>query len=170
MSDTKKLNARIDALGKRNASVEADIQTLGLDCMVHAEEHRDIMPMCRLVNVLRRGQHQAFVSWAITYGKFVVNKEKASMETLPLKFNKDKATDIAGATENPWFTFQDTKAGGIDKAFDLQAAVKALLKKASGKVSAETLEDLKKIAVIAHVDHAGITAKATVEEHGEATY
>lgn len=167
MSDVKALNHKIDALGKRNQSVEADIQAIGLECLEHTANHRDIMPMCRLINVLRRGQHQAFVSWAITYGMFVVNKEKLTMELLPVKFNKDKVTDVEGATSNPWFEFQETKASGIDKAFDLQAAVKALLKKASGKVSAEILADLKKIAVIAHVDHAGITAKSEAVANAE---
>lgn len=159
----KDLNRRIDKLGIRLANAENDIQTIGLECLAHIEAHGDIMPLNRLVNVLRKGQHNAFVSWALAYTKVVVNKDKHSRELLPLTFNKDKAHDQQGAIDNPWHTFQESKQKAIDKAFDLQAAVKQLLARASGKVSAETLKDLQKIAVIAHVDASSITAKPAEE-------
>jgi hypothetical protein len=158
--DNKELNRKIDALGKRNEAIEGDIQALGLECVKHTEAHGDTGPMNRLVNVLRRGQHKAFVTWALTYGKFVKNFDKVTKETQPLSFAKAKVTDIEGATENPWFTFADAKDEAIEKAFDLSAAVKALIKRAAGKVGAEDMKVLEAIAVAAHVSTDGLIPTA----------
>lgn len=157
--DIKTLNARIDKLGIRLANAEKDIQTIGLECLARIGQHGDVMPLNRLVNVLRKGQHHAFVSWALAYTKVILNKDAKTKALLPLVFAKGKTHDQEGAIENPWHSFQESKAKAIDRAFDLQAAVKALLHKASGKVSPETLKDLQKIAVIAHVDYSDIVAR-----------
>lgn len=164
MDDIKALNKKIDALGVRLAKAEQDIQDVGLECLAHIGEHGDIMPLNRLVNVLRRGQHQAFVSWALAYTKVSVNRDKGTMDKMPLSYAKDKKHDQEGATANPWWNFADTKEAAVAKAFDLQAAVKALLKKASGNVSEATLADLKKIAEIAHVDASEVKAKLDMDK------
>jgi hypothetical protein len=129
--NTKELNSRIDSLGKRLATAEADIQTLGLVCLQHLDEHGDTMPLNRLINVLRRGQHAAFMEWTLAFGKVAKNLDKVTAASQPVLYAKNRVTDIEGATAKPWFEFADSKADAIKKAFDLQAAVMALIKKAA---------------------------------------
>ena len=157
--DVKTLNKKIDALGKRNQSVEADIQTLGLACMAHTEAHGDIMPMVRLMNVLRRTQHQAFMEWAMAFGKYQKNIDKATRETQPVAFDKARTTDIEGATAKPWFMFADSKLDAEKKAFDFQAAVMSLLKKAAA--SGVDHEKLLQVAAVADIKPEKVPATVT---------
>lgn len=129
--DTKELNSKIDALGKANLKVESTIQELGIECMEHCEKHGDTMPMNRLINVLRRTQFQAFMEWALAFGKFKRNADKVTKDSQPVAYDKTRNTDLEGAAEKQWFMFADAKAEAIAKAFDLQAAMMALLKKAA---------------------------------------
>ena len=128
--DIEQLNKRITVLAMRNARVEAEIQTLGLACLGHLEKGNN-GPMCKLVLALRRSQHQPFTEWALAFGACAKNTDKLKMETQPLVYAKNRTTDIEGATAKPWFEFADSKADAIKKAFDLQGAVMALIKKAA---------------------------------------
>ena len=130
--NTKELNSRIDSLGKRLATAEADIQTLGLVCLQHLDGHGDTMPLNRLINVLRRGQHAAFMEWCMAFGKVAKNMDKATKEHQPVLHAKNRTTDLEGATAKPWFEFADNKTDAVEKAFDLQGAVMLLLRKAAG--------------------------------------
>lgn len=156
--DIKTLNRQIDALGKANQKVEATIQELGLACLAHAEKHGDTMPMNRLVNVLRRTQFQAFVEWALSFGKFSKNTDKATKDSQPLSYDKSKTTDIEAATAKPWFMFADDKATATAKAFDFQQAVMSLLKKAA----ANGIDHTKLVAVAAVADIKPEKVPATV--------
>lgn len=156
--DTKELNRKIDALGKRNASVEADIQTLGMACLEHTEKHGDTMPMNRLYNVLRRTQHQAFAEWAMSFGKFKKNHDKTTKDAQPLAYDKSRTTDLVAAAEKQWFMFADEKAKATAKAFDFQAAMMALLKKAA----ANGIDHDKLVKVAAFADIAPEKVPATV--------
>lgn len=127
----KQLNAKIDALGKVNAKVEATIQELGVACLQHLDAHNDTMPLNRLFGVLRRTQHQAFMEWALAFGKVRKQTDLAKVETQAFAFDKSKETDITGAEERPWFMFGDDKAEAVKKAFDFQAAVRSLIRKAA---------------------------------------
>jgi hypothetical protein len=148
--ELKQLNRAIDALGKKNANVESEIQALGLACLAHCEQHGDTMPMNRLVNVLRRGQYQAFIEWAMSFGRFIKNTDKATKDSQPLAYAKGKTTDMQAATDKPWFEFADSKATATAKAFDFQAATMALLKKAaSNGVDHDTLIKVATLAGIA---------------------
>jgi hypothetical protein len=128
---SRALNAKIDSLGKRLATAEADIQSIGLACLEHLDKHGDTMPLNRLINVLRRGQHAAFMEWCLAFGKVAKNMDKVTKEQQPVLHAKNRTTDIEGATAKPWFEFADSKADAIKKAFDLQGAVMALIKKAA---------------------------------------
>ena len=150
--EIKELNKRIDTLGKANLKVEGEIQALGLVCLAHAEAHGDTMPMNRLVNVLRRTQFQAFTEWTLAFGKFKRNTDAATKVAMPLAYDKNRNTDIEGATEKEWFMFADAKAEAIAKAFDLQQAMMALLKKAAANGA-----DHKKLVALAGV--VGIAAE-----------
>lgn len=158
--NTKELNARIDNLGKRLANAEADIQTLGLVCLQHLEEHGDTMPLNRLINVLRRGQHEAFMQWCMAFGKCVKNMDKVTKEAQPVLYAKGRTTDIEGATAKPWFEFADSKENAIKKAFDLQGAVMALIKKAAAAGTDHEL--LVNIAALANIKPEKVPASVMV--------
>lgn len=128
--ETKELNRKIDALGKKNAAVEAEIQTLGLVCLGHLE-HGNNGPIVRLFNVLRRGQQKPFLEWVLAFGKASKNTDKLTKDAMPIVYDKSKNGDIEGATAKPWFDFADSKDKAIAEAFDLQKAVMALLKRAA---------------------------------------
>lgn len=158
MNTIKQLNAKIDALGKRLATAENDIQALGLECLEHLNAHGDTMPLNRLFGVLRRTQHQAFMEWALAFGKVNKNTNKLTLETQAFSFAKDKTTDIEGATAKPWFMFADEKAEAVKKAFDFQVAVMQLIKKAA----AAGIDHSKLVQVAALADIKADKVPATV--------
>ena len=169
--DIKTLNKKIDALGKANLKVEETIQTLGLACLEHCEKHGDTMPMNRLINVLRRTQFQAFGEWVLAFGKFAKNTDKATKDSQPVVYDKARSTDLEGAIAKPWFMFADSKEEAVKKAFDFQAAVMQLLKKAAANgtdhtklVAMAALADIKPEKVPATVT----TGEAAVAVVGEA--
>lgn len=127
----KQLTSKIDALGKLNAKVEATIQELGIACLLQVEEHNNTDPLNRLWGVLRRTQHQAFMEWALAFGKVRKQPDVTKAETQAFAFDKTKTTDIEAAEAKPWFMFGDDKVDAVKKAFDFQQAVKSLLKKAA---------------------------------------
>ena len=168
--DIKSLNKRIDALGTANLKVEAEIQAVGLVCLAHTEQHGDTMPMNRLMNALRRTQHQAFMEWALAFGKYAKNTDKATKASQPVVYDKSRTTDIEAATAKPWFMFADDKAEAEKKAFDFQAAVMSLLKKAAANgtdhaklVAMAALADIKPEKVPATV----LTEAAAINAVGE---
>ena len=160
--DIKQLNKKIDALGKVNVKVESTIQELGLACLAHCEQHGDTMPMNRLVNVLRRTQFQAFTEWVLAFGKFQKNMDKATKESQPLAYDKSRKTDIKGATDKPWHMFADDKATATAKAFDFQAAVMQLLKKAAANGTDHT--KLVAMAALADIKPEKVPATVTTGE------
>ena len=169
--EVKMLNKKIDALGRRNASVRDGIQALGLVCLQHVEAHGDVTPLNRLYNVLIKTQHQAFAEWAFSFGKVSKNRDKKTKEALPLAYDKSKKTDIEAATAKPWFDFADDKAKATAKAFDFQAAVMALLKRAAtqGHNHAELVEVAKAAGIKPEKVPATIkTAEQVAAEVGEA--
>lgn len=160
--DTKELNRKIDALGKRNASVEADIQELGLACMAHTEKHGDTMPMNRLINVLRRTQYQAFLEWCMAFGKYAKNLDKKTKDAQPVAYDKGRTTDLEAAAAKPWFMFADDKPTATAKAFDFQAAVMSLLKKAAS--NGVDHAQLVQVAAVAGIKPEKVPASVMVGE------
>lgn len=160
--EIKVLNKKIDALGKRNASVRDDIQALGLVCLEHVEKHGDVTPLNRLYNVLIKTQYQAFAEWAFSFGKVSKNLDKKTKEALPLAYDKTKKTDIEAATAKPWFDFADDKAKATAKAFDFQAAVMSLIKKAAA--AGHSHDDLVKVAAVAGIKPEKVPATVTTGE------
>jgi hypothetical protein len=158
------LNKRITVLAMRNARVEAEIQTLGIACLGHLAAGNN-GPMCKLVLALRRGQHQAFMEWALAFGACVKNADPMLKATKPVVYAKNRITDIEGATAKPWFEFADSKEDAIKKAFDLQGAVMALLKKAAAAgTDHELLVGIATLAGIGAKDVPASVVPAKAEE------
>lgn len=167
--DAKLLNAKIKKLGIRNENLERDIQDLGLACIEHLE-HGNNGPMCNLMNVLRRTQHQAFMEWALAFSMCRKNADKATKDSQPVVYDKSRITDLEGAIAKPWFMFADSKEDAVKKAFDFQAAVMQLLKKAAANgtdhaklVAMAALADIKPEKVPATVTTGEDAAKVVGE-------
>lgn len=143
--EIKELNKRIKLLSVANAKVEGTIQELGLACLGHLG-HGNNGPIVALLGALRRTQYQAFIEWALAFGKVSKNLDKKTKEAMPLIYDGTKSTDIEGATAKPWFMFADAKPEAIAKAFDFQGAMMALIKKAAAN----------------GVDHAKLLQAATI--------
>lgn len=157
--ELKELNKRIGALSKRNAAVTAEIQTLGLACLQHGASEAnggfgDVMPLNRLVQALSRSQTQAFVEWALAFGMVKRNGDKKTKEVMPLSFDKERTLDIEAATAKTWDEFALEKSASIAKAFDLQAAVMSVLKKAAAAGQPESI--LLALASAAGIDKAKV--------------
>lgn len=168
--DIKVLNRKIDSLAKANLKVEGEIQALGLVCLEHVEKHGDVTPLNRLYHALRKTQFQAFAEWAFAFGKVSKSANKETMALLPLAYDKSKTTDLEAAIAKPWFDFADNKVDATKKAFDFQAAVMSLIKKAAANgvdhaklVSVAALADIKAEKVPATVT-TGEDAAAAVGE------
>jgi hypothetical protein len=164
--ETKVLLSKIAALGKRNNTIKADIQVLGLACLEHIEAHGDVMPLNRLVNVLQRSQVQAFAEWSLAFGKVKKNEDKATKADMPLSYDKSRSTDIEGATDKNWDEFAADKGAAVKAAFDLQKAVQVLLKKAAEAGQPQSILDA--LAVAAGVDAAKVPRSVKEVVEGEA--
>ena len=157
--ELKELNKRIGALSKRNAAVTAEIQTLGLACLQHGASEAnggfgDVMPLNRLVQALSRSQTQAFVEWSLAFGMVKRNADKKSKEVMPLSFDKERKLDVEGATAKTWDEFALDKGASIAKAFDLQAVMMQVLKKAAAAGQPESI--LLALAAAAGIDKAKV--------------
>lgn len=167
LSDLKK---KIESLATANAKVENTIQTLGMACIEHlATGNRD--PLNMLYGALRRTQYRAFAEWALAFGMCKKNTDKATMKDVPFLYDKTKGTDLPGAAAKPWFMFAEPKEEATAKAFDFQAAVMALLKRAAtqGHNHAELVEVAKAAGIKPEKVPATIkTAEQVAAEVGEA--
>lgn len=135
--DTKELKDKVDNWVARGKKWTLEGQTLGLAILAHIEQHGDTTIANRLLTGMPKGtKRNAMAEWLMAFGKLQINDDKASASTSPLKFAKDKVTNIAGAAAKPWFDFQPEK--DIAEVFDIQKAVQAILQRA-GK--AESVND-----------------------------
>lgn len=130
--EIKKLNAAIDGLKKRNLTVQADIQALGLACIEHMS-HGNRDPLNRLAGALTRPQMQPFTEWVLGFAQAKRNTDKSTKATMPFLYDKDRPTDLPGATATPWYEFAKEKEAAVAAAFDFQAATLAFLKRAAGQ-------------------------------------
>lgn len=127
----KQLMGRIKTLGAANAKVEQTIQELGIQCLTQVDQHGNTDPLNALWAVLRKTQHRAFMEWCLAFGKVKKQTDLSKLETQAFQFDKAKETDLVGAAEKEWHMFGDDAATAVKKAFDFQAAVKALVRKAA---------------------------------------
>jgi hypothetical protein len=164
--DIKELNKKIKLLATANAKVEATIQELGLACLEHLA-HGNNGPIVSLLGALRRTQYRAFTEWALAFGMCSKNTDKKTKEAMPLVYDKSKKTDIEGATAKPWFMFAEDKAAAVAKAFDFQAAVMSLLKKAASAGHDHT--QLVQVAAIAGIKPEKVPATVMNAEQAAAS-
>lgn len=149
IEDSGKITAAINAIAKSGNKLDLDIQLVGLSVLNHAELHGDVTLINKLYLALPRGTRKtAMTQWLVAFGKVVANTGDNKKEA-PFSYDKTKATDLAGASQTPWFDFAPDKAP--DALFDVQAAVASLLRRAS---KADKVSDPELIAKLSQLVNA----------------
>jgi len=139
---------RFDQMHSTGLKAAELVQEIGVQVLEHYKAHQDVTLINAYFLALPPGaNYKAMTMWLLAYGSLRVNTgpDKA---TVPFKFAKDKGTDPEQAAQNPWFKMAAADKPTADaKAFDIQAAMLALLKRAA---KAETLNgDFNKLRAAA---------------------
>lgn len=156
--DKAELVKSIDAWGKRGVAWAKDGQVIALSCLKQLADHGDVGFVNRLYLSMPKGtKSSAMASWLLTHGALVANTDRATKATKPFAYTKDKQTDLAAASADPWFDHKPEPAA--DAVFDLQKALVQVLKKANGKelVHAELLEGIRALVGDELAAEAGVT-------------
>lgn len=123
------IDAAIIAIGHSASAVQNDVQQVGLAVMQHIDKHGEVSLAVKLVQALPEGQRRdSLVQWFLLFSKAALNKDKSSKAERPLVFDKEKETDLEGATGTPWFKAKKA-ANPYTEALDVQKEVKRLLKR-----------------------------------------
>ena len=128
MRTQKEITASINSIQHAGKKLDDKIQSVALEVLEHIKEHKEASLACKLYAALPNGARKnALVAWMLAFGEIKVATGK-NKGTIPLLWNKEGNTDLAGAAESPWFTFK--KEPAPSEAFDFDKALQALIKKA----------------------------------------
>jgi hypothetical protein len=126
------LNKRIDDLNKSAQKMGDDYQDVGVMCLQHLLDHGDVGPINRLILGMPKSTRRlAMATWAVAHGALVPNTDQGTRDTMPLRYTKEKKTDVKAAAAMKWWEAAPER--NISDVFDLQVAVKQLLARAKGK-------------------------------------
>lgn len=135
ITDIKLLDKAIVSIANRGKKLDDDIQLAGLSCLDMLDKHGNIGPLERLLFALPKGSRKnAFMEWAVTFGKATLN-EGADKKEKPFLFDRDATTDLVKADEKKWYEFQLEKP--LDLNFSIAAMAAALVKKAEAAAARE---------------------------------
>lgn len=126
---TDALTKSIESIIRRGNKLQDEVQVLGLSLLAHINEHSNVTLLNKLVLEFPKGlRRNALVEWALANGKVKLN-EGEDKKTLPLLFDKTKATNLDKANDKPWFDFKPEKP--VDECFDFAKMLAVLVGKAS---------------------------------------
>ncbi len=130
ITDVKAIDLAIKSIQSRGSKLAKDIHITAVSCLAHIEKHGDITLLNRLMSALPAGwRSNALKAWAEEFGKVNYdNTQKA------FTYDKAKKSNIEGAIS---VTPEDFKPEPEYKPLDLEAAIKALIKKAGERVNSE---------------------------------
>lgn len=168
MKSIADINKEIAGIKVAGATLEGRIQACGVSVLEHFTEHKDTGLVNRLYQALPKGARStALASWLLAYGALAANKDAKTKADQPFVYDREKKTDALGAAQDMWFNHKPEKAP--DQVFDLQLAIRALLKKAGAAPSIkggdyETLKAIAKASGISESDVPTLPKKATKVE------
>jgi hypothetical protein len=129
IKDGASLNKLIVSIGTQGKKIDDMIQIAGVSALDHLAAHGDVGFVNRLYLGVSKGVRKAaLTSWLLAHGSLVANTEGNKKE-MPFKFTKDKATNVAAALAEPWVSHKPDAEP--DAVYDLQTAIKAIIKKAA---------------------------------------
>lgn len=157
MSKTSaQLNKQFAFITRAGAKLDAFIQETAIDTLEHYDEHKDVRMVDRLYLSLPKGaRHAAMGEYILKHFAVIANTDPITKKERPFLNAPDKVNDIEGAKADKWYDCKPSQTP--DQLFDLQAAVRALLKKAAKSAcmvggSAESLKALAAAAGIPESD------------------
>lgn len=155
------IKKRIASLKRSGEKRIAEIQAVGLACLEQVELHNNTTPINDLIGALSRPETKAFTEWALAFGKVKKASKAAAEKGQYLAYDKTKTTDIQAASEQTWDTFAPEKQAAVQRAFDLQAAVMKVLRRAAEAGQPQSVLDA--IAKAAGIEHAPKAVMANVD-------
>lgn len=125
----------IVSIGTRGKKLDSDIQVAAVSIIAHVEACGDVTLADKLMAAMPKGGRKlALVEFMLAFGKMRVLTKENDADAIAagrvMGFDKDKTTDMDGAMTTMWFEFKPEAA--VLEAFDVQAAVHALLKRVKG--------------------------------------
>ena len=127
----KDIEYAIGVIKAKGAQFDLAVQEVQLSVLHHADKHGDITLWEALFAALPKGSRRnALAEHAVKYSCIAINLDPdlKKRKAKPFLHVKGKATDLVGAQAEPWFEMSPEKP--VDMAFDFQAQLLALLKKA----------------------------------------
>jgi hypothetical protein len=171
MKTIEQINKSIIAMAAHLAKGDGMIQSVGVDVLTHFEMHKDTGVVNRFFTAIPKGiRTTAVASWLLAHGALAVNTDKSSLKTSPFVYDKTKVTSAEAASEDNWTTHKPEKS--LVEVFDLQQAVRSLIKKAAaaGSIKGGDRASLLKLAADVGIPESdvptivGHKAPATAEE------
>jgi hypothetical protein len=78
-----------------------EYQEVGLLCLQHLADHGDVGPCNRLQLGMPKGARKlAMGVWFLKHGALVPNTDQGTRDTMPLKFAKDRQTNVDNGQGN----------------------------------------------------------------------
>ena len=129
--DSKTLNTKIDALGKKHNKWRDDVQIVLVACAKQAFTHKNVDGFTRLVGVLGGADMKAIITWAETYAPCIWQKKDVKF-----RFNKSFEGDFDGLflLGQAWWE-RATKPQQVSSVFDVLEVVQQMLKRAEKEVN-----------------------------------
>lgn len=152
MRTAKEISVSIGQIKVSGQKLDDKIQAVALEVLAHIQEHKEVSLACKLHQALPKGARKnALVAWFLEFGAISVNTGK-DKDSIPLKFNKEAQTNLAGAASTPWFQFKPEKSPSDE--FDFDKALASLIKKAQKAMAdghlkaanSETVQTVLKLA------------------------
>lgn len=163
------LNKQFAFITRAGAKLDAFIQDTAIDTLEHFAEHNDARMVDRLYLALPNGaRHAAMGEYILRYFAVVANTDPATKKERPFLNAPDKVNDIDGAKSDKWFNCKPSQSP--DQLFDLQAAVRALLKKAakSACMVGGNADSLKALAAAAGIPESDVPTVKIAESKEKA--
>jgi len=147
--DGAELTKFIDKVCADHKNVEGRIHIAACSALYHANEHRNADMMMRLMAGLGGSvRRNALIAWAVEFGKLEATADGKSVQFAEKELD-EKAQELA--QNKP---FWDFKPEPPFQAFDLNAQIQALIKKAEkaanderNNVPSKELMELRKLAI-----------------------
>lgn len=145
MSDISKLNRKIDALGRKNAKFNDDVQLILVQCAYQAFEHSNVDPVTRLAKVLKGTDARAIIRWVEGHMPAIWIKAEVKF-----RFNKSFVGEYDALTlmAEPWWELA-TKVKNVSSSLDCLDAVRDLIKRLEREVAAGKKEVTHTEAIVA---------------------
>lgn len=165
---TAQLSKQFQFITRAGAKLDDFIQTTAVDTLEHYAEFNDVRVVDALYKALPKGaRHAAMGEYILKHFAVIANTDPITKVDRPFLNAPEKHNDLDGAKAEKWFDCKPSKTP--DQLFDLQAAVRALLKRAGKSAcmvggTGDTLKALAKAAGIPESDVPAVKVAATKEE------